>query len=695
MGAVGGMRKHEGRPSKTTLFLASWAFCTIFWSIFTPPQKTWAARILIFQPLWALRILGQDGTWTQDLGLFLCLHAAFNYFSGVWTSSSLAALTSVDIHSESFRIYAGLFGLLGACGALAGGIVRRGRQLKPEVRNDHLCSQRIDEQLLPPLLIPSRTSHSRMFPKIHSFEYSYLYVGIPVGVSGQLSTALSVDGDSRSWFHVDSADYLARGQSELGLGQKLKEYLHTHGVTDRDYAFAYLVTAPKFLGYSFNPASFWYIYDSDTSLKYIIIEVNNTFDERRMYLLKADSTPMEDSEVDETEKSTSRRTSVFTNTWQKDFHVSPFNSVKGSYSLKAVDPLAAYQDTGSVLIDSTIVLRSSKNAPKIVARVWSEGGPHDATSISYLSMLRFVAAWCWVGFATFPRIAWEANKLFFRKKLHVWYRPEVVETSLGRSSTADETDLERYFRAFLEDVVSHADKALRVIYEPADAGGEEVVMYSPGFTYEEDHQRTLAIKVTSPAFYSRMVHYAHIKEAFDRECFATEEKNRTLTTRSPHLLPIFLEATTAQRTIWTSNSGGIRERLRWSWLRGLRCPPPPQSYGQADDSASEYTVSDIRTFQDSELDRFVRHQGEHVAIYQRILLKLFLAQRFAFGVPALITGADLLLRTLMLLATMCYASHATAIDVFRSEHCGREDIGRSVLLLLLANSVHLWSYCKG
>lgn len=688
------MLQHEGGPSKSTLVVAIWAVCTAFWTIFTPPHITWAGRILLFQPLWILRAYFRDETWSQDLGLALLLHAIYSHYSAAWRFPSLADVSSINIHSESFHIYMGIFGLLAICGASAGGIHRRGSQLKSPLRNDHLFDRRIDEQLLPPLLISSRTSHSRMGPKKHSFSYSYLFVGIPVGVSGRVSAALSIDCDIHSWFHVDSGDYLARIRDEQGLGQKLKQYLHSQGVTDRDYAFAYLVTAPKFLGYSFNPASFWYIYDSDAALKYMIVEVNNTFGERRMYLLKADKASNEDQDVEFNGDLTPQKKTLFTDSWQKDFHVSPFNSTKGTYSLKAVDPLAAFQDTGSVKIDNTIVLRSSKQDAKIVAKVWSEGPPRDATSISMLALARFVVSWCWVGFATFPRILWEASKLFFRRKLHVWYRPEVLDTSLGRAYTADETTLERFFAAFLEDVVSNAAKPLRVIYEAAHTGGQEVSWSSPGFTYEEVHKRTLAIKVLSPAFYSRLVHYAHIKEAFDRECLATEEKNRTVVVQKPQLLPTFLEATKARQATWTSKGQGVFGRFRWWLLRLLRSPPPAQSYGQ-DSFHPDHSVSDIRSFQDSEFDRFVRHRGEHVALYQGPTLKLFLAQRFAFGLPPLVTFVDWVFRASMLFAAMYLSSYATAIDVFRPRELGREHVAPSLSLLLLANSVHLWSFLKG
>ena len=437
-------------------------------------------------------------------------------------------------------MYVEIFSLLGICGVLAGSIVHRGRNLGSKSASQHLAQQSIDERLLPPLLIPSRTTHFRLFPKKHAFSYSYLFVGIPVGVRGRVSNALSVDSQQSSWFNIRCEDYLTRGNGHLGLAEKLKRYLHSEGVTDRDYSFAYLVTAPRFLGYSFNPVSFWYLYDSDIELQYMVLEVNNTFDERRLYLLRADSTSNHEFGSANGHEKISRdnaKMTYFTDVWNKDFHVSPFNSRKGSYSIRTVDPLAAYQETGRVQIDNTIVLRSSKESPKLVARVFSEGLPQEADTISSMNLARFVLSWWWVGLVTFPRIVWEAQKLFFRRKLHVWYRPEVVETSIGRNYNEDEVNLEQFFHGFLQHTVQHIRTPFRLVYQPAHAEGGDVVFFSPGFTYEEDHGRTITIQILSPAFYSRFVHYAHAKEAFDREYLATEEKNRTLVIKNPSLLP--------------------------------------------------------------------------------------------------------------------------------------------------------------
>lgn len=694
------MEGSSGVPKRTPLILI-WAFSTLIWSLFTPPHKTFAARVLLFQPAWLMRALIKSPTWTEDLGITLSLHAVYSYWTGAWRFLSVDDLTKLDFDDQATWVPLQLFTLLGMCALFAGSIVIRDHYLKSKEPEDPIREQRIDEQVLPPLLLTSRTTHSRMFPRKHAFSYSYLLVGVPVGVKGRISKMLSVDSERRGWFAIDSADFLNRGSGYLSLAGKLKRYLHTQGVTDRDYAFAYLVTAPRFLGYSFNPVSFWYLYDSDTKLKYMVLEVNNTFDERRMYLLKpgnnqndfgSDLKLQPDNGAEDSSKQP-----VFTTSWQKDFHVSPFNSRKGSYSLRATDPLAAYEETGQVHIDNTIVLRSSKAHAKVVARVFSEGPPKDPTMISSLEATRFIAVWCWVGFATFPRIVWEASKLFFQRKLHVWYRPEVAETSIGRPYTSDETLLEAFFRAFLTNAVSEASKPLRVIYEPAHSGNTEVVLYSPGFTFEEDHKKTITVKVISPAFYSRFTHYLSAKEAFDQEGLADDEKNHTVNIEHPELLPVLLEAIEEQRNAGKQDVRlSALDQVRWTCLRRLRCLPAAAICpGDSSSLDPVYNLKDTGNSNDSELDCFVKQNCEDGDVYRRIASKIFIAQRIALGSPAVLVVLDWLVRYLLLLASMVYSDNCNAVDILRPRRLDVEDAGTFAATLLLANTVHIWSFLKG
>jgi hypothetical protein len=87
-----------------------------------------------------------------------------------------------------------------------------------------------------PLVFPCRTTHTRFFPKKHSFSYSYLFVGIPISWRGSIGSFLSADLKSlpceyrpprRGWLSVESADYLNRGEDVHGLQGKLDSYLRS------------------------------------------------------------------------------------------------------------------------------------------------------------------------------------------------------------------------------------------------------------------------------------------------------------------------------------------------------------------------------------------------------------------------------------------------------------------------------------
>lgn len=364
---------------------------------------------------------------------------------------------------------------------------------------------------LKPLIFPCRTTHTRIFPRKHSFSYSYLFVGIPVGYQGSSESFISVGGgkplldedektkhiyNTKSLFHIEAADYLSRGGNSAGLERKLHAYLRSQvscgiacgflaviGVLrlieqNEDpgtYPHAYLVTAPRFLGYSFNPVSFWYLYSGRGNLAAMILEVNNTFDEKRMYFLKrqenehaqredgdgivkeanAEIDSLQDGSVSQNEAVSvvhpeaepihhSSSSTNFKTAWAKDFHVSPFNSRKGNYTLNAHDPFPSSfssfksSDEEGAIINNTITLTSSKQHAKLIARVFSTKPSLDPSSLGLMGEIKLVAGWWWVGFVTFPRILREAAKLFFLRKLHVWYRPEVLRQSIGRRETHDE-----------------------------------------------------------------------------------------------------------------------------------------------------------------------------------------------------------------------------------------------------------------
>ena len=173
----------------------------------------------------------------------------------------------------------------------------------------------------------------------------------------------------------------------------------------------------------------------------MILEVNNTFGERRMYLLDGSNVPsalsVAASELTGPDLPSEGKLR-FTDIWIKDFHVSPFNSRKGSYVLKALNPFP-YATYDNPFVDNTITLISSKDHAKLVARLNSTAQALDPDQLSYYDTMRFIFNWWWVGLVTFPRIVREAFKLYFKRALHVWFRPEVQHTGIGRTPTSTES----------------------------------------------------------------------------------------------------------------------------------------------------------------------------------------------------------------------------------------------------------------
>ena len=184
----------------------------------------------------------------------------------------------------------------------------------------------------------------------------------------------------------------------------------------------YFVTSPRFLNYKFSPASWWFLYSVDHEFSAMIAEVNNTFDERRMYFLAgsekaephSDQEPPKDADgvlEAPSQESIARSKAKFTKSFAKDFHVSPFSSRKGGYKVESRNPLALASDNyvdgpdGSQqcmrgAIDLTATLSSSKGRAKLVARLYSTSAPIDPFYMSTTAKIRFILSWWWVGLVT-------------------------------------------------------------------------------------------------------------------------------------------------------------------------------------------------------------------------------------------------------------------------------------------------------
>jgi hypothetical protein len=119
------------------------------------------------------------------------------------------------------------------------------------------------------------------------------------------------------WFSLNRFNLLSFHEADHGDGGNCLDWVHDlliqHGLVANGEI--WLTTFPRVLGYAFKPVSFWHCHAADGSLVAILAEVNNTFGEHHVYLLRT-SDPDAILHAD------------------KVFHVSPFFPVRGQYTFR-------------------------------------------------------------------------------------------------------------------------------------------------------------------------------------------------------------------------------------------------------------------------------------------------------------------------------------------------------------------------
>lgn len=151
-----------------------------------------------------------------------------------------------------------------------------------------------------------RVMHVRLHPARHRFDYPVYFVRLPIHDLASVPTRwFSLNRFNLLSFH--EADHGDGGSSRVWVSRLLKQ----HGL--RADGEIWLTTFPRVLGYAFKPVSFWHCHNAEGGLVAVLAEVNNTFGERHVYLLRTDD-PAATLHAD------------------KVFHVSPFFPVRGRYS---------------------------------------------------------------------------------------------------------------------------------------------------------------------------------------------------------------------------------------------------------------------------------------------------------------------------------------------------------------------------
>ena len=227
--------------------------------------------------------------------------------------------------------------------------------------------------------------HRRFRPVPHSFSYGVFMAFLDIDRIKELTGISRLLSYNRfNWASYDERDHF--GDPALSLRQRLELDAAAHGVSLPDGQ-VFLLTHLRYLGYNFNPVSFFYCYDAQERLQLVLAEVNSTFGESHNYWLS------HDNELPSANAKRYRRA--------KALHVSPFMSMKLDYTFTFTAPdrkLVAHMDTvedGKPFFDATLNLER---------RPWSARSLHRA-----------LLSHPWMTAKVIGAIHWEALRLYLKK----------------------------------------------------------------------------------------------------------------------------------------------------------------------------------------------------------------------------------------------------------------------------------------
>ncbi|RDW70958.1 hypothetical protein BP6252_07521 [Coleophoma cylindrospora] len=488
-----------------------------------------------------------------------------------------------------------------------------------------------------PIVFPCELRHRRINPFKDQFRHSYLYCGVPVGLHACYSPIICVDlpRDPRSrwpfrraWFNIRAQDYGIRGGSSMTLAQKLREYLLSEGADPNEWEYAYLLTVPSTNGQLDNPLGFWYLYSAKRELTAIVPELNTSYGERRMWLVRQTLSAKTLSEK--------RTTSLysFRGHFGKDIHVSPFMPSTGGYTIDTCDPCASPLNR----LDILVTLTKEEGGPLLVTRVTSSEPGLNASTSSIWEKALFLIRWWYVPMATVMtyRILSQAARIYLKAPRY-WTRPEPGKTALGKPARAVERTLERSFRLILKSIVESHPAPISVTYlTPGEHSNKSEVFNSLvmsnaslGQLPTSNGSTTLSasegplrvdLQIISPIFYSRFFHYRSPLDAFTSELL-DDDRTRTLWSSDPILfMSIFntagMNASASTEVFYPSGS----KRWHWWLLSFLRKAPIATNYPRkiAYESFDGLSSMDIWMLE--------HRSPREVKDYRRAILRIFIGE---------------------------------------------------------------------
>jgi uncharacterized protein len=205
-------------------------------------------------------------------------------------------------------------------------------------------------------LYVGKLRHRRFAPKTHAFSYPVYMAFLDVDRLPEMMRVSAFSSYNR-WNITAYCERDHFGNPQLPLRARLAADAARRGIQLPDGQI-FVLTHLRYLGYVFNPVSFYYLYDRAGELAMMMAEVNSTFGESHNYWLTPSC---------QRSSGTAKRYAT-----AKEMHVSPFMGMRLAYDWVFTTPgaqLVAHMNTfedGKAFFDATLeVTRRPWEAPAL------------------------------------------------------------------------------------------------------------------------------------------------------------------------------------------------------------------------------------------------------------------------------------------------------------------------------------------
>lgn len=318
------------------------------------------------------------------------------------------------------------------------------------------------------LIYVGKIAHYRKGQVENSFIYPLYMYAIDLDELPDLHKEVkSFSYNSYNLVSLWDKDYLREGPGTIR--EKLLEILKKEGCEDGIDKII-LLTNLRYFNYVFNPMSTYYCYKKDGSLRCALVEVNNTFGDKHVYIVN-----------NALHEPTEKVIGHFKIT--KGFHVSPFYDLKGDYEFKFSDIRKNLAIQFDMHNENDTIFKAELTGQKKFLLTQS-------------NLIKTCLKYPFTAWLTMPRIIWQAGKLYFIKKLPVFTRPIPMNENTIRVAKEKTPSLfEKFYMKGVLNMLKHIRK------------GHLKVKFPDGSTQEYGNlsESPVILTINDYGFFSKLV----------------------------------------------------------------------------------------------------------------------------------------------------------------------------------------------